>query len=82
MANEDTFYDEEKLLTEIEKDNGNLLKIKLVVLNDEKMVDIREYYFNNHQNEYRPSKKGVLLQSSELDNIDWIFEEISKYLKS
>lgn len=74
------FYDSEELLTEIEKDNGNLLRIKKVVFKDENMIDIREYYYNDLKKDYFPTKKGILLQSHELENIDWIAEEISDWL--
>lgn len=63
-----SFWDKEELVGEVEKNGGNVYKIKNVVKGGRQFVDLREFFTGKDGKEL-PTKKGVAIPYELVDDV-------------
>ena len=68
-----------KVIIEIKKNNKTKVICSDTEYRKKKMLDIREYYLDEKDNEYKPSRKGIQIT---YDMLPEIINPISNFYKS
>ncbi|MGM0409157.1 MAG: transcriptional coactivator p15/PC4 family protein [Bacillota bacterium] len=75
------FWDNEIFIGDMEKNNGNILKFKITELDGKEYIDIREFWYDQHSKDYKPSKKGIVVGVNNYEDFKALFDMLDMELK-
>ena len=70
------FWDKEELVGKIIKNSREEIHIKKVEKKGKSYVDIRVFWYDSNEDEFRPSQKGVTVASESFEEFKSIINEI------